>query len=154
MSQPNNNGDKSDPNHTRSNDLAPPFSNGTIPPSNIRNNGPPPPSQELPPPYTPGPQPLYPELLPPPAFNPYPPPKYDTTVPIYTQPRFYGATYQIATPREIFIIGRCPICGVGKVEEYYSCLGLTCAIFCFPLGLIPCLLLKDKICTNCGAQLN
>ncbi|KAL1451412.1 hypothetical protein WDU94_005791 [Cyamophila willieti] len=152
MTQPKNNEGKSDDSNSKGTDLPPPSSNVTDPPSQ-----PIPPSHELPPPYTPGPELMYPPLPPPPAFSPYPPPKYDTTEPIYSQPRYYGATYQtyqLATPREIFMIGRCPICGVGKIEEYYSCLGLTCAIFCFPLGLIPCLLLKDKICTHCGAQLN
>ncbi|XP_026686326.1 brain protein I3 [Diaphorina citri] len=83
-----------------------------------------------------------------------PPPKYDATQAINTQPGYYGATYQFPVQQEIIIVGGCPICRIGKVEEYYSCLGLFCAVFCFPFGLIPCLLLKDKICTNCGTHLN
>lgn len=110
-------------------------------------------NDDLPPPYTP--QPMYPQQAPAgyPPFLP-PPPKYDATQPINTQPGTYGATYQFPVQHEIIIVGGCPICRIGKVEEYYSCLGLFCAVFCFPFGLIPCLLLKDKICTNCGTHLN
>ncbi|KAI5697683.1 hypothetical protein M8J76_013268 [Diaphorina citri] len=107
---------------------------------------------DLPPPYTP--QPLYPQQVPIGYGSLPPPPKYDATQAINTQPGYYGATYQFPVQQEIIIVGGCPICRIGKVEEYYSCLGLFCAVFCFPFGLIPCLLLKDKICTNCGTHLN
>lgn len=40
---------------------------------------------------------------------------------------------------------------VGVMEDDYTCLGLLCAILFFPLGLICCLLLKTRRCSNCGA---
>lgn len=47
------------------------------------------------------------------------------------------------------------ICGsffqVGVLEDDYTCMGLLCAIFFFPLGILCCLLLKNRRCSNCGA---
>ncbi|KAK3916035.1 Brain protein I3 [Frankliniella fusca] len=40
---------------------------------------------------------------------------------------------------------------VGILEDDYTCLGIFCAIFFFPLGIIACLLLKNRRCSNCGA---
>lgn len=65
----------------------------------------------------------------------------------------YGATAgatQVVMP-EIIIVGACPACRVGVLEDDYTCLGIFCAIFFFPLGILCCLLLKNKRCSNCGA---
>lgn len=37
------------------------------------------------------------------------------------------------------------------MEDDYTCLGVLCAIFFFPVGILFCLLLKTKRCSNCGA---
>lgn len=64
----------------------------------------------------------------------------------------YGATpaTTVIMP-EIILVGACPACRVGILEDDYTCLGLLCAIFFFPLGIICCLLLKNRRCSNCGA---
>lgn len=64
----------------------------------------------------------------------------------------YGATQSttVFVP-EIIIVGACPACRVGIMEDDYTCLGLLCAILFFPIGIICCLLLKTKRCSNCGA---
>ena len=37
------------------------------------------------------------------------------------------------------------------LEDEYSCLGIFCAIAFFPLGLLCCLAMKQRVCPNCGA---
>ncbi|KAK2577307.1 hypothetical protein KPH14_003438 [Odynerus spinipes] len=64
----------------------------------------------------------------------------------------YGSTESttVIVP-EIILVGGCPACRVGVMEDDYTCLGLLCAILFFPLGIICCLLLKTRRCSNCGA---
>ncbi|KZC08804.1 PREDICTED: brain protein I3 [Dufourea novaeangliae] len=64
----------------------------------------------------------------------------------------YGSTQSttILVP-DIILVGTCPACRVGILEDDYTCLGLLCAILFFPLGLICCMMLKSRRCSNCGA---
>ncbi|XP_018354732.1 PREDICTED: brain protein I3 [Trachymyrmex septentrionalis] len=64
----------------------------------------------------------------------------------------YGSTHSTAIiVPEIIVVGGCPACRIGIMEDDYTCLGLFCAIFFFPVGIICCLLLRTKRCSNCGA---
>ncbi|KAK2153661.1 hypothetical protein LSH36_290g03016 [Paralvinella palmiformis] len=40
---------------------------------------------------------------------------------------------------------------VGVLEDDFTCLGICCGILFFPLGLICCLLMRQRRCPNCGA---
>lgn len=64
----------------------------------------------------------------------------------------YGATHSttVIVP-EIILVGGCPACRVGVMEDDYTFLGLLCAILFFPIGVVCCMLLKTKRCSNCGA---
>ncbi|XP_054286478.1 brain protein I3-like [Macrosteles quadrilineatus] len=92
------------------------------------------------------------------AYNPQyasqPPPGFQA-YPVQSAPgptSGYGATTVVITqPNDIIIVGGCPACRVGVLEDDYTCLGICCAIFFFPLGILCCLALKDKRCTNCNA---
>jgi len=68
----------------------------------------------------------------------------------------YGATITdqpVTVPvTQVILIGGCPACRVGILEDSYSLLGIICAILFFPLGILCCLALKDKRCSNCGAS--
>lgn len=70
---------------------------------------------------------------------------------------FYGATGTTGDTRsttiivpDTILVGGCPACTVGVMEDDYTCLGLLCAILFFPIGIICCLLLKVRRCSNCG----
>ncbi|KAH8307272.1 hypothetical protein KR044_008699, partial [Drosophila immigrans] len=54
-------------------------------------------------------------------------------------------------PAEIIVIGGCPSCRIGYLEDTFSPLGLCCAIFFFPVGILCCLAMREKRCSNCGA---
>ncbi|ALC42302.1 CG12012, partial [Drosophila busckii] len=51
---------------------------------------------------------------------------------------------------EIIVIGGCPSCRIGVLEDSFSVLGLCCAIVFFPVGILCCLAMREKHCTNCG----
>lgn len=77
------------------------------------------------------------------------------TKPILPMPDIgYGAISQasVSIPTEIIVINGCPVCRIGVLEDDYTCLGICCAIFLFPLGILCCLAMKNKRCTNCGAE--
>ncbi|XP_050079087.1 brain protein I3 [Anopheles maculipalpis] len=76
------------------------------------------------------------------------------TVPIIPQ-----VTIQTGPPprpeiinQQIIVVNGCPVCRIGMLEDDYSCLGIFCAIFFFPLGILACLALRNRRCTNCGVQ--
>lgn len=81
-------------------------------------------------------------------------PEVIVTKSIQTAPTIgYGSIGQpTIVPTEIIIINGCPACRIGVLEDDYTCLGICCAIFFFPIGILCCLGLKNKRCTNCGAQ--
>ncbi|XP_029044283.1 brain protein I3 [Osmia bicornis bicornis] len=84
-----------------------------------------------------------------------PPPGYYPSTGITTHSNYvpsYGSTQSTAVIMpEIILVGGCPACRVGVMEDDFTCLGLLCAILFFPFGLICCLLLKTRRCSNCGA---
>ncbi|XP_010770138.1 membrane protein BRI3 [Notothenia coriiceps] len=62
----------------------------------------------------------------------------------------YPASYTIIQP-SVVVVGGCPACRVGVLEDDFTCLGILCAIFFFPLGLLFCFALRQRRCPNCGA---
>ncbi|KAL4721475.1 hypothetical protein ACJJTC_002370 [Scirpophaga incertulas] len=116
----------------------PPYS-ATVPPA-----GPPP---GVPAGATPGQAPGYP--APPPMYTPYG--TVPNAPPGTTFVPNYGATSIIIQP-PIVTVGACPACRVGILEDDFTCLGILCAILFFPLGILCCLALKNRRCTNCGAM--
>ncbi|CAG9770519.1 unnamed protein product [Ceutorhynchus assimilis] len=116
--------------------------------------------KEPPPPYSPqypsthyGPPPTvtYPPG-PAPGYPPGPTPAYPTYYGPPPPNQGYGATTTTVIVENPTIIGACPACRVGVLEDGFTCLGVMCAIFFFPLGILCCLALTEKRCSNCGAQ--
>jgi len=108
----------------------------------------PPKAPEKPPPYSAATAPaVNTSWQPPPGY-------YPNNNPIYqgTHVPSYGSTHSTAIiVPEIIIVGGCPACRVGVMEDDYTCLGLLCAILFFPLGILCCLMLRTRRCSNCGA---
>lgn len=111
---------------------------------------------------------------PPPGFTQpqqgYP---YPTQQPYPTQPypnqQTYQNTYQyppnpnnptvinvVPAPQnrshQVLIVGGCPTCRVGVLDDRATCAGICCCILFFPIGLICLFTMRQKVCINCGAQ--
>ncbi|KAI1301699.1 Brain protein I3 [Halotydeus destructor] len=110
----------------------------------------------------------------PPPYNPYPtegettnsfhnqPPNYPGHVmpaPVMNQqppgfngfPNYGSTTVVIQTAPRVYVIGGCPSCRSGILEDDFTCLGISLAIFCFPVGLLCCLAMRQRRCPACGA---
>lgn len=109
------------------------------PPYTVQSGGPAP-GVHQPPPYT----------VPPPGYQPYyPPPPAPGFVPTYGATQTTTTT-NILIPPTIIAVGACPACRVGILEDDFTCLGILCAIAFFPIGILCCLALKNRRCSNCG----
>lgn len=67
-------------------------------------------------------------------------PSYQQQSTVYVQPQ-----------PQIIIVGGCPACRVGVLEDDFTCLGVCCAILFFPIGILCCLAMRERRCPNCGA---
>ncbi|KAJ8387145.1 hypothetical protein AAFF_G00160850 [Aldrovandia affinis] len=101
-----------------------------------------------------------PPAPPPPGFQ-HPPPPYQyppgagypqavSNLPPVAQQPNCAATYTIIQP-SVVVVGGCPACRVGVLEDDFTCLGILCAILFFPIGILFCLALRQRSCPNCGA---
>lgn len=59
---------------------------------------------------------------------------------------------QQPTPNVVVLGGGCPRCGVGVLTEEYGCCAILIAILFFPLGVLCCLAMRERVCTNCRAR--
>ncbi|TRY58163.1 hypothetical protein DNTS_007126 [Danionella cerebrum] len=84
------------------------------------------------------------------GYNPPAPPPYQGFPAAVAAQPAYTNTYTIVQP-SVVVVGGCPACRVGVLEDDFTCLGIMCAIFLFPLGILFCLALRQRRCPNCGA---
>lgn len=64
------------------------------------------------------------------------------------------STQHATSTTQVVMVGagaQCPKCRTGILQEDFTLLGICCAIFFFPLGLICCLMMRQRRCTYCGA---
>ncbi|XP_020392833.1 brain protein I3 [Stegostoma tigrinum] len=102
--------------------------------------------------------------IPPPGYQPppysYPASGYVPPAPAGIQPPVcpgsnYSNTYTIIqqpAAASVVVVGGCPACRVGVLEDDFTCLGVLCAILFFPIGILFCLALRQRRCPNCGAS--
>ncbi|KAH3861935.1 brain protein I3-like [Dreissena polymorpha] len=62
-------------------------------------------------------------------------------------------THQVIVQQQpqIIVVGGCPACRIGVLQDDYTCLGVCCAILFFPIGILCCLAMKERRCPHCGA---
>ncbi|XP_030067828.1 membrane protein BRI3 [Microcaecilia unicolor] len=105
---------------------------------------PPQPGFQAPPPYSYPSASGYPTPPPPPPPGPQGPPQMN-------YPSTYTIIQQPVTTTSVVVVGGCPACRVGVLEDSFTCLGVCCAILFFPIGILLCFALKQRQCPNCGA---
>ncbi|XP_023374390.1 brain protein I3 isoform X1 [Otolemur garnettii] len=69
-------------------------------------------------------------------------------------PRVYSIHSRTVTrypTNSIVVVGGCPVCRVGVLEDVFTFLGIFLAIILFPFGFICCFALRKRRCPNCGA---
>jgi len=54
----------------------------------------------------------------------------------------------------VVILGGCPTCHAGVLEDSYGFCAIFLAIFFFPIGILCCLAMRDRRCSHCGAHFN
>ncbi|XP_067561661.1 membrane protein BRI3 isoform X2 [Pseudorca crassidens] len=70
-------------------------------------------------------------------------------------PRVYSIHSRNVTrypANSIVVVGGCPVCRVGVLEDSFTFLGIFLAIVLFPFGFICCFALRKRRCPNCGAN--
>lgn len=140
-----------------------PSANTPYPPNSDAGPGMPQPQKtdvsDVPPPYSPPTQ-GYPPMqgYGPPQGMAYPPPQPGIAVTTYqTVPpndAIIRSTQHSTSTTQVVMVGagaQCPKCRTGVLQEDFTLLGICCAIFFFPLGLICCLMMRQRRCTYCGA---
>ncbi|XP_036597293.1 brain protein I3 isoform X1 [Trichosurus vulpecula] len=87
-----------------------------------------------------------------PGFQPPPPYPYSVAGQSAYAPGSYRFPAQtVFQPSSaIVVVGGCPACRVGVLEESFTCLGILLAILLFPIGFICCFALRRQKCPNCG----
>ncbi|XP_070580286.1 membrane protein BRI3-like [Ptychodera flava] len=104
------------------------------------------PYQDYPPPqqsYQGGAPPGY-QTGAPPGYQPVP-----TATPTYSQTTV--TVQPVPQTTRVVVVGGCPACRVGVLEDDFTCLGVCCAILFFPIGILCCLAMRQRRCPNCGA---
>ncbi|XP_071499549.1 membrane protein BRI3-like [Diadema antillarum] len=79
------------------------------------------------------------------------PPNGPQYYPVPPQP---VAAQQVTTTTystQVVVVGGCPACRVGILEDDFTLLGVCCAILFFPFGILCCLAMRQRRCPNCGA---
>ena len=52
----------------------------------------------------------------------------------------------------VLVRNLCPHCHNGVLEDDYGFCALCLAIVFFPLGIVCCMLMKDRVCPSCGSR--
>jgi hypothetical protein len=72
-------------------------------------------------------------------------------VPSYNQGHSSHTNVHVHPTQAVVLVGGCPACRVGVLEEDFTCLGVLCAILFFPLGILCCLAMRQRRCSHCAA---
>ncbi|KAH9504103.1 Integral membrane protein 2C [Bulinus truncatus] len=111
-----------------------------------------PPSGAFQPPAYPPTGPTYPPSS---AYDNKRPTEYSSqpfSFPAGAVPSYHSNNVVIQSPtQQVVVVGGCPACRIGILEDDFTCLGVLCAILFFPLGVLCCLAMRQRRCNHCGA---
>lgn len=116
-----------------------------------QGNGP----YDQPPPYSQDGQGAAP--YPPGPYWQQPPPMQPGAPPMHPAPAHMQGATVIVQPMpnpgtRVVLVGGCPTCRAGVLEDTFGFCAIFLAIFFFPIGILCCLAMKEKRCTNCGTR--
>ncbi|CAL4116266.1 unnamed protein product [Meganyctiphanes norvegica] len=64
-----------------------------------------------------------------------------------------GQPVVVSPTTTVIVVGaQCPSCRVGVLEPQFTCCGVCLGICFFPLGLLCCWAMREKVCTSCQAK--
>ncbi len=79
------------------------------------------------------------------------PPGYQQATSVPPQGGYVPAQPIRVSTTNVVLVGGCPACRVGILEDDFTLLGVCCAVLFFPLGILCCLAMRQRRCQNCGA---
>lgn len=63
------------------------------------------------------------------------------------------ATQPCAPAAQVVVIGAmCPVCQVGILQDEFTGCGICLGICFFPLGILCCMLMRERRCNHCRAS--
>ncbi|XP_033630464.1 brain protein I3-like [Asterias rubens] len=87
----------------------------------------------------------------PPQQPGYPPQQQHGYPPPQQQGAPHVVVHQQQPATQVVVVGNCPTCHAGVITDSYTACGIILAICLFPIGIICCLMMKERRCTNCNA---
>ncbi|ODM95487.1 Brain protein I3 [Orchesella cincta] len=119
--------------------------------STVLVGAPPPPGQAgvWQPTITPGQPGVYQPNWQPPSQHAYPQqqqPARPTVITVHTSPAYQP---QQGT---VLVMGNCPSCRVGNLQNQFDICGVLIAILFFPIGILCCLCMMERRCSHCRAR--
>lgn len=81
----------------------------------------------------------------------YPSNTGSTTIITSQQPSYGTVPVVVNRAADVIVVGGCPACRVGVLSEDFTLAGLCCAFWFFPIGILCCLAMRERRCSNCGA---
>lgn len=85
------------------------------------------------------------------AYHPQAPPHHQPGFGVIPPQPTHTTTVNVMSGNNV-MAGTCPICQRGRIEKEFTCCGICCAIFLFPIGIICCCCWRRPACTNCDAK--
>ena len=87
----------------------------------------------------------------PPQQPGYPPQQQHGYPPPQQQGAPHVVVHQQQPATQVIVVGNCPTCHAGVITDSYTACGIILAICLFPIGVICCLMMKERRCSNCNA---
>lgn len=71
---------------------------------------------------------------------------------VYGEPPTTHVTHHTIIVDDLRVVGGCPVCRIGVLEDNYPACALCCAIVFFPAGILCCLCMRNRRCSHCSTE--